>query len=290
MSDSVNSGFLTGFNLVLTCVLVSIAMVLLSNGKVLTASVSTKISAVNANIQDDGLIQYDGATVKGSDVVNCIKRYSSKLDITVNKLCGSKAETATVCKWSTSDLNGKKFNNLPSYAYDDMTGNPLSDRQIYINPNADFKGDVIKNANGVITSIVFDQVSYHQDAYEIPDSGNTTVVINNSNNDVNATLAASLSSLQVATESLNTYSRYNDADISGYDLWDLLRSQRGVRINGYDFTVEFITGTADVTWSSDKSIGDVISDNQDNINYVGEDQTYQSKNKKIIERMLMLAE
>ena len=195
MSDSVNSGFLIGFNLVLTCVLVSIAMVLLSNGKVLTASVSTKISAVNANIQDDGLIQYDGATVKGSDVVNCIKRYSSKLDITVNKLCGSKAETATVCKWSTSDLNGKKFNNLPSYAYDDMTGNPLSDRQIYINPNADFKGDVIKNANGVITSIVFNQVSYHQDAYEIPDSGNTTVVINNSNNDVNATLAASLSSL-----------------------------------------------------------------------------------------------
>ena len=95
MSDSVNSGFLTGFNLVLTCALVSIAMVLLSNGKVLTASVSTKISAVNANIQDDGLIQYDGATVKGSDVVNCIKRYSSKLDITVNKLCGSKAETAT---------------------------------------------------------------------------------------------------------------------------------------------------------------------------------------------------
>lgn len=204
MSDSVNSGFLIGFNLVLTCVLVSIAMVLLSNGKVLTASVSTKISAVNANIQDDGLIQYDGATVKGSDIVNCIKRYSSKLDITVNKLCGSKAETATVCKWSTSDLNGKKFNNLPSYAYDDMTGNPLSDRQIYINPNADFKGDVIKNANGVITSIVFNQVSYHQDAYEIPDSGNTTVVINNSNNDVNATLAASLSSLQVATESLNS--------------------------------------------------------------------------------------
>ena len=29
-----------------------------------------------------------------------------------------------------------------------------------------------------------------------------------------------------------------------------------------------------LTWSSDKSIGDVISDNQDNINYVGEDQTY----------------
>lgn len=72
----------------------------------------------------------------------------------------------------------------------------------------------------------------------------------------------------------STYSRYNDADISGYDLWDLMRSQRGVRINGYNFTVEFITGTADVTWSSDKSIGDVVSDNQDDTNYVGEDQTY----------------
>lgn len=57
-------------------------------------------------------------------------------------------------------------------------------------------------------------------------------------------------------------------------LWDLMRSQRGVKINGYNFTVEFITGTADVTWFSDKSIGDVVSDNQDDTNYVGEDQTY----------------
>lgn len=72
----------------------------------------------------------------------------------------------------------------------------------------------------------------------------------------------------------STYSRYNDADISGYDLWDLMRSQRGVRINGYNFTIEFVTGTADFIWSSDKSIGDVVSDNQNDINYVGEDQTY----------------
>lgn len=72
----------------------------------------------------------------------------------------------------------------------------------------------------------------------------------------------------------STYSRYNDADISGYDLWDLMRSQRGVRINGYNFTIEFVTGTADFIWSSDKTIGDVVSDNQNDINYVGEDQTY----------------
>ena len=43
---------------------------------------------------------------------------------------------------------------------------------------------------------------------------------------------------------------------------------------GYPYGAEFITGTADVTWSSDKSIGDVVSDNQDDTNYVGEDQTY----------------
>ena len=44
--------------------------------------------------------------------------------------------------------------------------------------------------------------------------------------------------------------------------------------NGDSFSPRISEGTADVTWSSDKSIGDVISDNQDNINYVGEDQTY----------------
>ena len=90
MSDSVNSGFLIGFNLVLTCVLVSIAMVLLSNGKVLTASVSTKISAVNANIQDDGLIQYDGATVKGSDVVNALNGILQNLTLLLINCVGQK--------------------------------------------------------------------------------------------------------------------------------------------------------------------------------------------------------
>lgn len=72
----------------------------------------------------------------------------------------------------------------------------------------------------------------------------------------------------------STYSRYNNADISGYDIWDLMRSQRGVRINDYNFTIEFVTGTADFIWSSDKTIGDAVSDNQNDINYVGEDQTY----------------
>ena len=72
----------------------------------------------------------------------------------------------------------------------------------------------------------------------------------------------------------STYSRYNDADIVGYDIWDLMRSQRGVRINGYNFTIEFVTGTANFTWSSDVTIGDTVSDNQNDINYVGEDQMY----------------
>lgn len=70
------------------------------------------------------------------------------------------------------------------------------------------------------------------------------------------------------------FTKFNDKDVQGFELWDLLREQSGNRINGYSFTVHVKTGTMDATWSSDQSIGSVFSDNHSDSNYLGEDQTY----------------
>ena len=204
MNDTVTNGFMLGFNLVLACILVSLGILLLTSGKSMATSFSAKVSAITTNIEDDGLMQYDGSTVKGSDVVMCIKKYTPDIEVEINKFCGSTEATATTYKWTTKSLNGAKFNNLPSYAYDDMTGNPLADGQLYINPNADYKGSIEKNANGVITKIVFNQTKYRQDAYEVPDAGNTTVVINNSNSDANASLNTAIAELTTASTTLNS--------------------------------------------------------------------------------------
>lgn len=204
MNDTVTGGLHTGFSLLLACIIISLVVFLMNSGKTLASSVSSKTSAINANIEEDAYMQYDGTTVKGADVVNCIKRNKDSIEIVINKYCGRDKGSAVLTTWSTKSLNGATFNNLPSYAYDDMTGNPLADHQLYVNPNAEFLGAITKNANGVITMITFTQTKYRQDAYEVPDSGNTTIVINNTGNDTSAALTTAIAGLTTASASLNT--------------------------------------------------------------------------------------
>lgn len=204
MNDTVTGGLHTGFSLLLACIIISLVVFLMNSGKTLASSVSSKTSAINANIEEDAYMQYDGTTVKGADVVNCIKRNKDSIEIVINKYCGRDKDSAVLTTWSTKSLNGAAFNNLPSYAYDDMTGNPLADHQLYVNPNAEFLGAITKNANGVITMITFTQTKYRQDAYEVPDSGNTTIVINNTDNDTSAALTTAIAGLTTASASLNT--------------------------------------------------------------------------------------
>lgn len=204
LNDTVTGGLHTGFSLLLACIIISLVVFLMNSGKTLASSVSSKTSAINANIEEDAYMQYDGTTVKGADVVNCIKRNKDSIEIVINKYCGRDKDSAVLTTWSTKSLNGATFNNLPSYAYDDMTGNPLADHQLYVNPNAEFLGAITKNANGVITMITFTQTKYRQDAYEVPDSGNTTIVINNTGNDTSAALTTAIAGLTTASASLNT--------------------------------------------------------------------------------------
>lgn len=202
LNDVVTHGFLSGTSLLLACIVVSIAVFVCGISRNVAASFNTKLSNVNASIEDSDLVQYDGTTVKGSDVVNCIKKFSGSVEVVINKYCGASATSAVVQTWSTSSLSGD-FKNLPSYAYDDMTANGLADGQLYVNPNADYTGVVHRNANGVITSITFNQVAYRQDAYDVPDTGNTTVVINNSNSDTDAALSDAIAGLTSASAELN---------------------------------------------------------------------------------------
>lgn len=203
MNDNVSGGLTLGANLFLACVLVSLGVLLMQGGKALASTINNKISTANMNIAEDNLTRFDGATVKGADVINCIKQNSGTIEIEIEKLCGRDAASAVATVWSTNSLGAKKFNNLPSYATDDMQGNPLADGQIYINPNADFTGEIQRNANGMINKIVFKQTKYRQDAYEVPDTGNTTIVINNTNEDTSSALATAIAGLTAASNSLD---------------------------------------------------------------------------------------
>lgn len=185
MGDTVTAGFLVGVNLIIACIIVSLGLFLMNSGKNLASTFSNKIASMNSSIADENIMMYDGTTVKGSDVVNCIKKHLNDLDITVVKLCGSSIDTAHPVSFNMTNIvntgaaNGH-FVNLPLNAKIDMTDGLIPNtHQAYINPNADFRGTVLKNANGAITGIRFEQTKYRNDVTEVPNTGNTTIVISN---------------------------------------------------------------------------------------------------------------
>lgn len=201
MGDTVTTSFLIGVNLIIACVIVSLGLFLTNSGKSLASTFSNKLASVNSNISDADVLMYDGVTVKGSDVVSCIKKHLSDLDITVNKLGGSDAVNATWLQCKVNDTFGSSsFVNLPEYAREDVSG-VNTDGRVYINPNADFKGSVTRNANGAVVGITFDQVAYRSDAYEVPQTGNTTIVISNGVNG-DSSMQEAIATLNSATQGL----------------------------------------------------------------------------------------
>lgn len=67
---------------------------------------------------------------------------------------------------------------------------------------------------------------------------------------------------------------FDDNDVSGYDLWDQFNALSGRRASNQYFTMHVVTGTADIVWTSDRPIGEAISDRPSDVNYIGEDNTY----------------
>lgn len=180
LGDTVTAGFMVGVNLIIACIIVSLGLFLMNSGKNLASTFSNKIASMNSSIADENIMMYDGTTVKGSDVVNCIKKHLNDLDITVVKKCGASVDTAYDVACNITQVANGHFVNLPSYATLDMSNNYIPDtHQVYVNPNADFRGTVLKNANGAITGIRFEQTAYRNDVTEVPNTGNTTIVISN---------------------------------------------------------------------------------------------------------------
>ena len=92
---------------------------------------------------------YDGTEVSGSEVLNAIRRFS-------DDTCGIL-------------VNTKKDSTFYNYSFDITTGNigteTKNDYKLaqnvesdkYINPTARFSGTVIRDVNGAITGLMFEQ-------------------------------------------------------------------------------------------------------------------------------------
>ena len=145
----------------ITCIVILLAIFLSNRGAAIGNAFASRMTSINQAITDNDLLKYDSGQVSGADVVNCIRKYKDDITINVTKIIGTDGSTYTS---QYSSVTGR-FDNVPSVTY------------AYINPNAEYNGKVMRNANGVISTIEFVQSYYVADAGPSATPGGSTTPI-----------------------------------------------------------------------------------------------------------------
>lgn len=123
----------------LSVMLISVMVGQFEDARSLSAAVSENMLRATQDIRDSGVMQYDGLLVRGSDVINICRRYVSDNDL---RICidyagsGRRADAVTIEAALVSELR------------DSTSG-------LYVRPSGRFRCDVERNANDVITGMIF---------------------------------------------------------------------------------------------------------------------------------------
>lgn len=131
---------------IVTCIVVVVGFQLTKSGKSDTNQAMEQYTNVNSEFNEVVLTAYDGLTVSGSEVVNCMKENETILVNGVIKIDVVTKEGST--ETYSKDFKSKLEQNI---AENNKT------KANYINPTGNFTGVVSKNANGIVEKLTFTQ-------------------------------------------------------------------------------------------------------------------------------------
>lgn len=142
-------GLILAAGTIITCVIVTLGFYISREAKEAASNGAGQINRLNMEFLENDKALYDGAKISGSEVINVIKKMSEeKIGVYVST---GKANTFYGYAFDlTSGELGSSNNNKYTLALDNTTS-------AYINPYGNFSGKVIRDANNVITGIVFTQ-------------------------------------------------------------------------------------------------------------------------------------
>ena len=139
-------GLLLAAGTVITCIVIGLGFYIAREARDTASSGAGQINRLNAEFMESDKIMYDGIHVSGSEVVNVINKFKN------DDLC-IKVET--------------KKGGIVNYGYTDETLANKSSHTIketqnlkglyYVNPNALFQGEVLRDNNNVIVGLYFKQ-------------------------------------------------------------------------------------------------------------------------------------
>lgn len=141
--DNVLKGLLLSVGIILTCFVVGIGFYVAREAKSTAMVSADQLSDFRKDLKDNSITQFDGVMVRGSDVVNLIKRELGSFE---------REEEAEIYITVITNILEATYSNSDYFKEIKDFSNIR-----YINPLKSFQGEIVKDANDVIIGIIFEQ-------------------------------------------------------------------------------------------------------------------------------------
>lgn len=145
-------GLMLAAGVIITCIVVGLGFFISREARDTASNGAGQISKLNAEFNESDKVMYDGLEVSGSEVINVINKYKNE-EVGVNVIT-KKSNKEYIYE---IDIEKNQY-----YLKEKITDSSVKDAQnilsnSYINPNAQFMGEVIRDSNNAIIGLRFVQ-------------------------------------------------------------------------------------------------------------------------------------
>lgn len=147
--DNSLKGLILAAGVIITCIVISLGFYIAREARDTAANGAGEISKLNAEFNESEKVMYDGLEVSGSEVVNVVNKFK-------NNEIGIKVRTKKCVTYYGNVLNGDD-SAIIAASYASIKDAQKSSSITFINPNAPFMGEILRDVNEAIIGISFVQ-------------------------------------------------------------------------------------------------------------------------------------
>ncbi len=154
MDNSIKA-ILIGASVVIALVTVSLSFLILRQGQDTAKNAVNRIDSMNSSLAESDYTLYDGLEVSGSEVLNTIRKFRDDY-LAIQVITGENESGA----WYLHDANIDTTTGTAEIGAekDFNLSNAIEPSNVeYINPNGRFQGSVLRDSNGAVSVIKFEQ-------------------------------------------------------------------------------------------------------------------------------------
>lgn len=149
--DNSLKGLILAAGTIITCIVIGLGFYIAREARDTAAGGAGQISKLNAEFNESDKVMYDALEVSGSEVVNVVNKFKND-DVGI-KVCTKKKTTYYVNYLNDDDTS------IIGSSSASIKDAQKSSSSTFINPNAQFVGEILRDVNQTIIGIAFSQMS-----------------------------------------------------------------------------------------------------------------------------------